>query len=579
MEKRYTRLYSINGPLYSNGSPVLISAGALLNDHVTGKVLSQLKFRNISLKKIKALKIEVTPKDTVGRNLGDSVVYQYLDLQIKRDEEFGQKEAIYLPDPSTRTFSVRALEAAFTDNSIWTEEDGSPWEQIEQPEEFLKNDGEMLKQYRMDINREAKQKLQLVKDLWICTCGAVNRREETKCHSCNTNFASMSNADMDELKKNCALRLEKEEAERLAAEKRLAEEQAEKERLAAEREKARLIEQKEKRKKNEKRLKAAVAAIAALTAVMLILTKAVIPNAKYASALSLMEEGEYEEAVSTFERLNGYKESDAMIEECRKRENYEEAKDYMSKQDYVSALKKLKPLGDYRDSRELIEECKPMLIEQAAQKIQGQYYSEAREILSLLKEDADCKQWIKMVDAMIAYNEKEYTRAYYLFKNVDTSFVEKNKELYEGWFSASCCMTIMSKKKLSVDDALKLYAEIPESHKDDNKEYFDSLRKLKKCAGTYVYKSDQGKSYKLELDYWLEEGKMKADVSYENFSGTFDEPGNVSLPEDDKDYDFQIHVAGRLSSRSKAFTININPEHANVKGPGAFGSNDCYRDE
>lgn len=96
MEKRYTRLYSINGPLYSNGSPVLISAGALLNDHVTGKVLSQLKFRNISLKKIKALKIEVTPKDTVGRNLGDSVVYQYLDLHIKRDEEFGQKEAIYL---------------------------------------------------------------------------------------------------------------------------------------------------------------------------------------------------------------------------------------------------------------------------------------------------------------------------------------------------------------------------------------------------------------------------------------------------------------------------------------------------
>ena len=42
MSERYTRLFALEENLYSDGSPVVISAGALLKDNQTGAVLAQL---------------------------------------------------------------------------------------------------------------------------------------------------------------------------------------------------------------------------------------------------------------------------------------------------------------------------------------------------------------------------------------------------------------------------------------------------------------------------------------------------------------------------------------------------------
>ena len=59
MSSRYSRLFTLPGNLYTEGSPVLIAAGALLKDNNTDKVLAQLKFRNISNKAISSVKIRV----------------------------------------------------------------------------------------------------------------------------------------------------------------------------------------------------------------------------------------------------------------------------------------------------------------------------------------------------------------------------------------------------------------------------------------------------------------------------------------------------------------------------------------
>ena len=86
MPERYSRLYSLTENLYTNGAPVIISAGALLKDNTTGKILVQLKIRSISNKKIKALTINIVAHDTVGRVISDPISYQVLDLSISRDE-------------------------------------------------------------------------------------------------------------------------------------------------------------------------------------------------------------------------------------------------------------------------------------------------------------------------------------------------------------------------------------------------------------------------------------------------------------------------------------------------------------
>ncbi len=68
MSERYSKLFSLPENLYTEGSPVIIAAGALLKDNSTGKLLVQLKFRNISDCVINAVKVKINafdPAETV----------------------------------------------------------------------------------------------------------------------------------------------------------------------------------------------------------------------------------------------------------------------------------------------------------------------------------------------------------------------------------------------------------------------------------------------------------------------------------------------------------------------------------
>lgn len=109
MAERYTRLYSLQENLYQEGSPILISAGALLKDNSTGKLLVQLKFRNISDCVINAVKVKINAFDPAGTVLKGVESFSYLDLSVEKDGDFGQKEPILLPDVTTRSFSVEIL--------------------------------------------------------------------------------------------------------------------------------------------------------------------------------------------------------------------------------------------------------------------------------------------------------------------------------------------------------------------------------------------------------------------------------------------------------------------------------------
>lgn len=120
MSDRYFRLYSLPQNLYAEGSPVLILAGALLKDNQTGKVLVQLKFRNISNKEIKSIKIKVNAYDTASGLLKGVEGFSYLDLTVPANDEFGQSTPVVLPDATTRSFSVEILQAVFADKEVYT---------------------------------------------------------------------------------------------------------------------------------------------------------------------------------------------------------------------------------------------------------------------------------------------------------------------------------------------------------------------------------------------------------------------------------------------------------------------------
>lgn len=119
MSERYTRLFSLPENLGQEGAPVVISAGALLRDNNTGKVIAQLKLRNISEQTIKSVKVRLNAYDMAGEGLKGVEGFSYIDLTVERNDVFGSQTPIVMQDRTTRSFSVEILSVVFVDGEIY----------------------------------------------------------------------------------------------------------------------------------------------------------------------------------------------------------------------------------------------------------------------------------------------------------------------------------------------------------------------------------------------------------------------------------------------------------------------------
>ena len=124
---RYSTLYRLPGSLYEDGSPLLVSAGALLKDDQIGRILVQLKFRSLSNREIKAVIVSVTAYDVSGEVVDGAEGFQYLDLNVRRGEEFGDRRAIPMPNPVARSFDVCVDSVLFSDGTAWYANGTAPW--------------------------------------------------------------------------------------------------------------------------------------------------------------------------------------------------------------------------------------------------------------------------------------------------------------------------------------------------------------------------------------------------------------------------------------------------------------------
>ena len=220
MGERYSRLFTLPNNIYSVGAPVLIAAGAMLKDNITGKVLAQLKLQSISNKPIKAASVRIFPKDTAGDALGESVSYQYLDIDIKRNGQFGQTVPIPLPNPSSRSFSVSVSDVIFEDNTKWYSSTAA-WEPLPAPELLGKklNDAESINQFRIEYGNLSSNFLTETKDLWFCVCGAINRESEAECCNCHNKLAVLRKIDLADIEQKKNERLERIASKNAAAKK------------------------------------------------------------------------------------------------------------------------------------------------------------------------------------------------------------------------------------------------------------------------------------------------------------------------------------------------------------------------
>lgn len=353
MSERYSRLFALPENLYASGAPVVIAAGALLKDNQTGKVLAQLKLRNIGNKAIKAATVSIVPFDTVGNPLGEAIQYQYLDLNAPRDHDFGSKSAISLPDITTRSFAATVTEIAFVDNSVWTVTE-STWEPLSVPATISSIHGaEFAKQFCLEYGADCKNFPLSEKDLWHCACGALNHKEESHCHSCRKAFAAISSFNVDELnaKKN----------KRLADEKAKAEQKAEQARIKAE--------------KNAKTAKKAAIIAACVVAVLLLLTKVIIPGIRYSEADKLVKAGQYAKAIIAYKAIDNSEETQKRIAAA----HYAFGEELLAEAQYDKAVSQFRNAGDYKDARDRVVAAQEAKQEQ----INANEYNKAEGMLAI----------------------------------------------------------------------------------------------------------------------------------------------------------------------------------------------------
>lgn len=283
MAERYEKVFSQADNLYCTSAPLVLEKGALLKDGLTQNIVAQLKFKSIQDKVIKAVTVKILSYDTLGKPLKEETQYQYLDLFVKRDESFGEQVPIIVMNSQTRSYQIIVSQVIFVNNTIWT--GNEVWTPLAQAPSCNKvfQEPELCKQYAIEFGSKKGQMHCFQRDLFICACGAINRLDEEKCHQCGLPKEKLLNFDKNVLQKNCQIRLEKEEAERLR-------------RAAAEQERKKQAH----RKLVKKLLKIGIPLIIVLLACGFAMDKYQELDSEYQYAMSQMEEGYYEDAIKEF---------------------------------------------------------------------------------------------------------------------------------------------------------------------------------------------------------------------------------------------------------------------------------------
>ena len=193
MSERFTKLYELQKNLFSEGSPIIVSAGSLLKDTQTSNIIVQLKFQSVSTTTIKALKVGITAFDIAGKEIDGVSEYQYLDLSIQNGQKFGPNKAIVMPNPVTRSFAINSITIVLADGHV--QNVSMPLSPLPKPTGIhsVLRDAELVKQYKLKTNDGAAYVPQESHELWQCHCGEWN--SSFVCSSCNarksTAFAAL----------------------------------------------------------------------------------------------------------------------------------------------------------------------------------------------------------------------------------------------------------------------------------------------------------------------------------------------------------------------------------------------------
>ena len=340
MAERYSQLYLLPEDLYTPGAPLVIAAGALLRDTLTGQLIAQLKLQSITGKTITAVKLFVAGLDGSDAELCREE-HEYLNLNVSRDELFGAKDAIVLPDPAVRSFTVQVLDVHFSDGSRYLG-NGERWMPLPEQKDLNAQlfDTELIRQYRIETTEQSRYVPMETLDLWFCTCGEINHPGEN-CYRCGESLTHCTSLlNVETLREDKSLRLNAEAAQAAIDEQRRRDRNARLKRVCF--------------------LLIPLLVIAGLAAGAFFFASH--RNALYEEASAYYAAGDYAEAAQRFEKLGRFRDASQLAQEARKADalqsSYRRAVKLLENARFDDAYELFAELGDYEDSAELALEAR-----------------------------------------------------------------------------------------------------------------------------------------------------------------------------------------------------------------------------
>ena len=175
-------------------------------------------------------------------------------------------------------------------------------------------------------------------------------------------------------------------------------------------------------KKRKKVIMITASIVAACIAFVILLTSVIIPNGKYNSAVALMNEGKYEEAIAAFGAMDGYKDSVTKIEECNTALldfDYNSATELMGSGKYEEAIAAYEAINGYKDSTDLIIECN--YLSAVSLMDSGDYEEAIAEFKTLdgYKDSADLINECNYLSAVSLMDSGKYEEAIVVFEALD----------------------------------------------------------------------------------------------------------------------------------------------------------------
>ena len=429
MDPRFGELFRVSPNTHQKDCPVVLSTGVLFRDNYNGQVLAQVVLGNLSMRSVVACKIEIRTFSVNGQDL-DTLTYQYMDMRVAPNGFFGGNVSIALPNPATRRIHVVVREVVLDPFKVWTCEDEVqyPMPQPARIDSVLPNPRHQH-YYSSIIGKPAMCAPRQDQGLFLCTCGQLNMADEGPCRRCGSTFEMLDKAlNPEKIGAAVAEMIRQEEEARIAAEKA-----AEEARIQREKEAAEKLALKKARQKKARKVFLTVAAILVAMVLLAGLTvKVIIPAVEtsntYKSAVTMMSEGRFEDAESTFLSLGDYKDASAQALECR----YQIAQRLLDNGDYAAAIDTWNQISGYADSDARAEDALIQWKEQDYQNAlalkESGAYMEASDAFAQLDgykdsdaQQAECAQLQKDVDyhaAMAAMEAGDYKEAMKLFADL-----------------------------------------------------------------------------------------------------------------------------------------------------------------